>query len=78
MPLRRLLAGHYLCSDHCTALLRSFRWEAGRVVSETDLTRALDPAGRLSRVASFGEDHGGELYVASQDGAVFELVPSAR
>jgi hypothetical protein len=39
-----------------------------------DWKDTLDYRGQLSRVSSFGEDEQGELYVASQDGAIFKLV----
>jgi glucose/arabinose dehydrogenase len=68
------LDGIYFYADYCTALLRSFRWQDGRAVDAMDWKDTLDYRGQLSRVSSFGEDEQGELYVASQDGAIFKLV----
>ena len=68
------LRGLYFYADYCTTLLRSFRWQDGRVVDPRDWREILDPEGQLSRISSFGEDPDGELHVASQDGAVFKIV----
>jgi glucose/arabinose dehydrogenase len=69
------LDGVYLYADYCTALLRGFRYEAGRVTAHVDYRSALDPEHRLSQVSSFGVDAAGEVYLLSLDGTVFELVP---
>ena len=68
------LSGVYFYADYCTSLLRSFRYRDGRATEPTDWRPILDPDGDLSRVTSFGEDTQGELYIASQDGAIFKLV----
>jgi glucose/arabinose dehydrogenase len=68
------LDGLYFYSDFCTALLRSFRWQNGRVEDRWDWKRALDPESRLAKIASFGLDGDGEFYLVSQDGAIWKLV----
>ena len=72
------LDGLYFYTDHCTALLRSFRWKDGRAVEPLDWKPILDPDGVLSRPASFGEDARGELYILSQDGTIFRLTRKPR
>lgn len=67
------IRGLYFYADYCTSLLRSFRWEGGRAADPRDWQETLDPQGQLSRITTFGEDPEGELYIASQDGAVFKL-----
>ena len=60
--------GAYFYSDYCTALLRSFRMKNGKVVDSWDWKTALDPESQLAKVASFGEDQDGELYVVTHEG----------
>lgn len=71
------LVGHYLFADYCSGLLRSIRWEDGRVTAHWDWKPALDPDARLSRIVSFVEDPAGELYLLSLDGALWKLTPPA-
>jgi glucose/arabinose dehydrogenase len=68
------LQGHYFFSDYCTAILRSFRWKAGRAVDAWDWKGALDPESQLAKVAAFAEDHDGELYVVSHEGPIYKFV----
>jgi glucose/arabinose dehydrogenase len=69
------LAGAYFYADYCTGLLRSFRWRDGAVHDHWDWKAALDPSFRLARLASFGVDHDGELYLLSLDGVIYRFVP---
>ena len=63
--------GQYFYSDHCGRYLRSFRYEDGEAVDQTDWT---DQVGITSgRVLSFGLDRAGELYVLTT-GGIFKLV----
>jgi len=64
------LVGHYFYSDFCGGYLRSFRYEDGQVVDETDWT---DQVGIPGRVVSFGVDGAGEMYVLTTD-AVYRVV----
>jgi glucose/arabinose dehydrogenase len=68
------LAGHYFYGDFCTGLLRSFRYEKGRAVESWDWKPALDPEFQLSRLAGFGQDQDGELYLISHDGPIYKFV----
>jgi glucose/arabinose dehydrogenase len=68
------LDGHYFYSDYCTAILRSFRIKGGRVTDHWDWKAALDPEFKLARIASFGTDQDGELYLVSHEGPVYKLV----
>ena len=69
------LAGRYFYADYCTALLRSFRFDRARraAVDHWDWKKALDPDGRLSQIASFGEDEAGEVYVVDHAGAIYRV-----
>lgn len=62
------LVGHYLFSDFCDSRIRSLRWQAGigligPVVDRT--AELLPPGASLERIAGFGEDANGELYVTA-------------
>jgi glucose/arabinose dehydrogenase len=65
------LQGNYFYSDFCRGWVRSFRMEGGMAVGEIDWP-ALRPEGR---VTSFGEDAAGELYLVTEQGGVFKIVP---
>lgn len=54
------LDGHYFYSDYCGGYLRSFVFQSGQIVEEADWTGDVGIAGR---VAGFGIDGAGELYV---------------
>ena len=67
------LDGVYFYSDYCTAILRSFRYkEARRSTSGTGRT-ALDPESKLAKIASFGQDNDGEVYVVTHEGPIFKI-----
>jgi glucose/arabinose dehydrogenase len=68
------LAGHYLFSDYCAGVVRSFRLDGG---APTDVRSWEDDLGRIASVTSFGLDAAGEIYVVSGDGEVFRIVPAA-
>lgn len=65
------LTGHYFYSDYCGGYLRSFAYEGGEAVEETDWT---DQVGVPGRVASFGVDGEGEMYVMTT-GSILQVVP---
>ncbi|MEO8290211.1 MAG: PQQ-dependent sugar dehydrogenase [Gaiellaceae bacterium] len=60
--------GRYFFGDYCSGTVWSLGLSDGDVL---DVPRH----GRVEALSSFGEDAAGELYVASQNGDVFELVP---
>jgi len=66
------LEGVYLYSDYCGGFLRSFRYEGGRAVDQTDWT---DQVGARGEVNSFGVDGGGEIYVTTSAG-LFAVAPN--
>jgi glucose/arabinose dehydrogenase len=68
------LDGVYFYSDFCTAILRSFRYKAGKAVDQWDWKAALDPESRLAKVVAFGQDNDGELYVITHEGPILKLV----
>jgi glucose/arabinose dehydrogenase len=65
------LQGTFFYADYCAGWVRSFRIEGGVAVEETDWP-ALRPGGQ---VTSFGEDAAGELYLVTEQGGVFKIVP---
>jgi glucose/arabinose dehydrogenase len=65
------LQGSYFYADYCRGWVRSFRVSGGVVTQETDWP-ALQPGGQ---VTSFGEDAAGELYLLTEQGGVFKIVP---
>jgi glucose/arabinose dehydrogenase len=65
------LQGKYFYADYCSGWVRSFQMEAGVAVDETDWPE-LRPGGQ---VTSFGEDAAGELYLVTEQGSVFKVVP---
>lgn len=67
------LDGLYFYSDFCTAFIRSFRWQGGKVQDSWDWTASLNPNRRIGQITAFGEDAAGELYVVSLDGNVAKL-----
>ncbi len=66
--LRRLY-GRYLYADLCEGQLRSLVPHLGRATGDRKLGLAV------SSPTTFGEDNRGHIYVASQDGPVYRLVP---
>ena len=65
------LQGRYFYSDFCRGWVRSIRMEGGIAVEQTDWP-ALEPGGF---VTSFGEDAAGELYLLTEEGGVYKIVP---
>ncbi len=65
------LQGTYFYADFCQGWVRSFRLQGGQAVDQRDWPE-LAPGGN---VPSFGQDAAGELYVLSDAGGVFRIVP---
>jgi glucose/arabinose dehydrogenase len=63
------LVGHYVYADYCKGWIRSFKYERGTVTLSREW-QGLEPG----RVASFGQDGRGELYVCDLGGTVYRLV----
>ena len=51
------IQGHYFYSDYCSGFLKSFRYENGVAVEQTDWGITMNA------VSSFGKDFAGELYI---------------
>lgn len=64
------LQGTYFYADYCDAWVRSFRIAGG---APTEPTEWPDLA-VTGQITSFGEDSAGELYLATQQGAVYKIV----
>jgi glucose/arabinose dehydrogenase len=68
------LTGHYLYTDYCSGVIRSFRHVDGQAVDHRDWT---DQTGAVSTPYSWGRDGAGELYVTEVDsGRVLRLAPA--
>jgi glucose/arabinose dehydrogenase len=65
------LQGTYFYADYCLGWVRSFRIQGG-AVTDTKEWPELKPGGQ---VTSFGEDAAGELYLLTQQGGLFKIVP---
>jgi hypothetical protein len=65
------LTGHYLYSDYCGGWLRSFRYENGEALDQTDWTESVGTPGQ---VVSFGYGPLGQVYVLTT-GDVLEITP---
>jgi len=59
--------GRYFFGDYCSGTLWS-------LVLENDKARDVRKVGRIDQLSAFGEDAAGELYAASLDGKLYELV----
>jgi hypothetical protein len=65
------LRGHYFYGDYCGGWIRSFRYQNGQAQDQRSYP-SLDTGGSLT---SFGEDAAGELYVTTQNGNVYRIIP---
>jgi glucose/arabinose dehydrogenase len=66
------VVGHYFFADYCQGWIRSFKYEGGAVTQPRAWT-----VGNVGRILSFGQDAVGELYVCSDNGRVYRIVPAA-
>jgi glucose/arabinose dehydrogenase len=67
------LQGTYFFADFCLGFVRSFRLVNGAATEQFDWPN-LRPAG--GSITSFGEDAAGELYITTQGGGLFRIVPN--
>lgn len=65
--------GIYFYADFCAGFVKSFRYQNGQPTEQIEWP-LLSPPG--SFVTSFGEDAAGELYVMTQGGGLFKLIPN--
>ena len=72
------LRGAYFWADVCSGAVGTLRLDdAGKVTEALDRTAELDPDGRLISIISFGQDASRELYLLSQRGTIWKIVPGA-
>ncbi|MCP9439254.1 MAG: PQQ-dependent sugar dehydrogenase [Nitrospira sp.] len=65
------LRGIYFYADYCAGFVRSFRFVNGQATAQTEW-----PLLRQPNITSFGEDAQGELYLMTQGGSLYKLVPN--
>ena len=65
--------GTYFYADFCAGFVRSFRYQNGQPIEQTEWPLLSPPGGF---VTSFGEDAAGELYVMTQGGGLFKFIPN--
>ena len=58
-------------ADFCNGFVRSFRYQDGRAANQLEW-----PLLSRSGITSFGEDAQGELYLMTQGGSLFKIVPN--
>ncbi len=63
--------GRYFYGDYCGGWIRSFRFQNGRAEDRQEHPSLKTPGS----LTSFGEDAAGELYVLTQNGNVYRLIP---
>ena len=64
------LIGRYFYADFCDGWVRSFRRDGDVAIDHYDHSADL---GTIARIASFGEDLDGELYIVSLAGSVYRV-----
>jgi len=67
------MQGTYFYGDFCAGFVKSFRYRNGQPTEETEWPLLSPPGGF---VTSFGEDAAGELYVMTQGGGLFKVIPN--
>ena len=68
------LQGRYVFADYQLPRIWSFKLEDGKAVDLIDHSEDWKPEGGFKLIASFAEDHEGELYVISLSGDLFKVV----
>ena len=65
------IQGAYFYADFCAGFVRSFRFNNGSALEQKEWPLLAAPS-----ITSFGQDGLGELYITSQGGTVFRIVPN--
>jgi glucose/arabinose dehydrogenase len=65
------LQGTYFYGDFCLQFVKSFQYQSGQAANQANWP-SLQPTGNIT---SFGEDAHGELYVVTNLGGVYRIVP---
>lgn len=68
--------GTYFYGDYCSALVRSFRLQAGAATEPRDWTGMIGRGAGIGPLSSFGVDFEGEMHVVDHRGAVYKVVPA--
>lgn len=63
--------GTYFYADFCAGFVRSFRFNNGSALEQTDW-----PLLAASSITSFGQDGSGELYILTKGGTISRIVPN--
>lgn len=63
--------GMYFYADFCNGFVRSFRYQNGQATNQFEW-----PLLSRQGITSFGEDAQGELYLMTQGGSLFKIVPN--
>jgi glucose/arabinose dehydrogenase len=65
------IQGTYFYADFCAGFVRSFRFSNGSAIDRTEWPLLAAPS-----ITSFGQDGLGELYIITQGGNVFRIIPN--
>ena len=69
------LQGKYFFADYANPRIWSFEVKNGKAVNVEDWTDRFKPkSGKISSIASFNEDHNGNLLIISHGGKIYQLV----
>lgn len=71
VPALSGLRGTYFYADFCKGFVRSFRYQNGQATNQLEW-----PLLNRTGITSFGEDAQGELYLMTQGGSLFKMVPN--
>lgn len=71
VPALSGLRGTYFYADFCNGFVRSFRYQNGQATNQFEW-----PLLSRQGITSFGEDAQGELYLMTQGGSLFKIVPN--
>jgi glucose/arabinose dehydrogenase len=71
VPALSGLRGTYFYADFCNGFVRSFRYQNGQVTNQFEW-----PLLNRTGITSFGEDAQGELYLMTQTGNLYKIVPN--
>lgn len=71
------LDGTYFYADYCSSQIWSLQYDGTQVTNFQNRTAELDPAGtaNISAITAFGEDHDGEVYILTQSGRIWKIIP---
>jgi len=68
------LRGSYVYADYQSARFFALRMRNGApTLPQTEISNNINPGRAVDRIASFGQDEAGELYVINFDGALFRI-----